>query len=752
VGVRAAAWLLLLLLVAPVSAEERSGADAAAAEGGLSELPVQVSGEIELGGRSTGGDDGAGKFLEYRDLDAGIFGRVDLLVEDETRTHFLRLIASNPGYDDQRYALEVGRYGEYTFDLFYAELPHVFSSSARTLYERPITRDVLVLPAGVQERIAGAPNAAAQLSTELESARPVELGFRQIEGGAGAEAAVSEAVRVYSRYRVQDRRGSRPLAIQFGSPGGSFDVFASPVDDETHQLEAGVELATNRVVLGFGYRGSFYENRFRGVTVDNPLVAADTAAAAARGRLSLDPDNSAHGLSAFASATIPASFPIRLSANLAYGLHLQDDAFLPHTLNAAVGSPALPAAGLNGEVHTLLGDLVATARPLRALNLKARYRIYRYDDETDPLRFPDWVRNDDTAEAAPVRSVRNDYTRQDADLSASYRFSSALKATLAYGLDAWHRSDDRQVEDLVEHGPGLDLDWRPDPRASFRASYAFRDREGDGYDRLAFFESKLDPADFAALVASGLTELPGLRKYDQADRRTHRIGLAGTLLPGELTEIGLDLGWLDADYPDSDFGLTGRRSWNAGLDAFHRLHERVGIGVWYAYEEVLYRMRSRWRPRPFVPPLVLVDDPRNDWSNETESRFHSLGARVELELLRDRLDLTLGYELHVGEEEMRDGEAPGFVGTGGVGVGDDGGAAFSHPDVEEVLHVFTGAATLHVNERLQLRALYRYEEFGLDDYRSEDLGPYRGRTDVYLGNVVEDYGVHIGVLSAIVRL
>ena len=39
-----------------------------------------------------------------------------------------------------------------------------------------------------------------------------------------------------------------------------------------------------------------------------------------------------------------------------------------------------------------------------------------------------------------------------------------------------------------------------------------------------------------------------------------------------------------------------------------------------------------------------------------------------------------------------------------------------------------------------------------DDYRSEDLGPYRDGRDVYLGNVVEDYGVHVGVLSAIVRL
>lgn len=744
---RAAVGVCVVLLAATSAGAESAGATGAEARW----LPMAVSGEVEVGGRSTGGDDEKGKFLEYRDLDEGIFGRIDLLVEDEDRRNFLRVLGENIGYDDQRYRLEAGRYGHYSFDLFYRELPHVFSTSARTLYQRP-TPDTLLLPAGVQSRIAGAASPSTQLGTELAAARPIDLGFRQIEGGAGVEVGLSDSLRFYSRYQLQDRRGTRPLAVQFGSPGGTFDVFAAPVDDQTHQLEAGLELVEGPLVMGLEYRGSFYENEFRSVTVDNPLVVADTPGAAERGRLSLDPDNSAHSLSAFASAILPVSFPARVSANLAYGLHLQDDDFLPHTVNGAIASPVLPADGLEGEVHTLLGDVVATARPLRPLNLKARYRIYRYDDETDPLRFPLWVRNDDASRSDAVRSVRNDYTRQNADVSASYRLSSTLKTTLGYGLEAWHRSDDRQVDDLVEHGPSAQLDWRFHARASMRASYTFLDREGRGYDTLAFFEAKFDPADFAALIASGVNELPGLRKYDQADRQLHRVAVSGTLLPGDRTEVGIDAGWQDVDYLDSDYGLTGQRSWHAGFDVFHRLHERVGLGVWYSFEEMLFAMDSRWRPRPFVPPIVLVDDPRNDWQNETESRFHSLGARAEFDVLPDRLEVVLGYELHLGEEKMRDDATPGFVSTGGVGVGSDGGAAFTHPDIEETLHVLTGSATLRVSERLKLRALYRYEDFHLDDYRTDDLGPFRGGSDVFLGNSVEDYEVHIGVLSAIVSL
>jgi MtrB/PioB family decaheme-associated outer membrane protein len=714
-----------------------------------------VTGDIEIGGRSTGGDDDAGKFLEYRDLDSGIFGGLDLLVEDEDRRKFVRIFGANIGYDDQRVSLEAGRYGSYSIDLFYGELPHIFSTSARTLYQRP-SKDEFLLPSGVQSRIAGAADPSTQLGIELSAAQPVDLGFRHSEGGVGVAVQASEAVRLFSRYRLQDRRGSRPLAIPFGSPGGTFDVFAASIDDETHQVEAGIEISKGPALFGFEYRGSFYQNDLHSMTVDNPLVTADSATAAQRGRLSLDPDNSAHALAAFASATLPVSFPARVSANFAYGLHLQDDDFLPHTINGVISSGlspnGLPANGLDGEVHTFLADVVATGRPLRKLNLKARYRVYRYDDETDSLRFPEWVRNDDEARNDGVRSVRNDYTRQDADLTASYRWSNALKTTLGYEVEAWHRSDDRQVDDLVEHGPSLTLAWRLHPSATLRTSYEFRDREGRGYDTLAFFESKLDPSDLAALVSSGITELSSLRKFDQADRRTHQIAIGSTVLVGDRTEIGLDGGWKDVDYVDSDYGLTAQRSWHAGFDAYHQLHERVGLGLWYSYEEMVYEMDSRWRPRNFGPFATLVDDPINDWSNETDSRFHSIGARANVEAIRDRLDLEVGYQIHLGEEKLRDDAVPGAATVPGAPGGPDAGAPFTHPDVEETLQVVTGTATFRISERLKLRALYRYEDFDLDDYRTDDLGPFRGGSDIYLGNRIEDYQVHIGVLSAIISL
>src|SRR5690606_22867557 len=127
--------------------------------------------------------------------------------------------------------------------------------------------------------------------------------------------------------------------------------------------------------------------------------------------------------------------------------------------------PLLADGSLDGEVHTLDGSLLATARPLPALNLKARYRINRFDDATDPIRFASWVRNDDALRSDPVRSVRNDYLRQTAEVAADLRIRRSGSARLEYALESWQRSDDRQVRELVEHGPAAELAWRFDERA-----------------------------------------------------------------------------------------------------------------------------------------------------------------------------------------------------------------------------------------------------------------------------------------------
>jgi hypothetical protein len=92
----------------PASAQERTLA------GEISVLPLQVD---VRGNRA--------KFNEYRDLRDGAPGNIGL--RHEAGKDYLDLRAGDIGRRDQRYELEGGSWGTFTFHLGYDEIPHNFS-------------------------------------------------------------------------------------------------------------------------------------------------------------------------------------------------------------------------------------------------------------------------------------------------------------------------------------------------------------------------------------------------------------------------------------------------------------------------------------------------------------------------------------------------------------------------------------------------------------------------------------------------
>jgi MtrB/PioB family decaheme-associated outer membrane protein len=105
----------------------------------LSVLPVtalaetgEVSGQIDLGVRGVDNQGNSAKFDEYRDLDDGAFGSVDLRA---TRgSYYLDMSADNPGMDDQSFLLKGGRFGDFKYSIFYDETIHRLTNDARTYF------------------------------------------------------------------------------------------------------------------------------------------------------------------------------------------------------------------------------------------------------------------------------------------------------------------------------------------------------------------------------------------------------------------------------------------------------------------------------------------------------------------------------------------------------------------------------------------------------------------------------------------
>jgi hypothetical protein len=163
----------------------------------------------------------------------------------------------------------------------------------------------------------------------------------------------------------------------------------------------------------------------------------------------------------------------RVTANLSCSLRFQDDTFLPHTINPNIRSPRLilPEDTLDGMVGTLLFNLNATTRPLPPLTLSLRYRLFDYNDMTDELTFPGHVVNDRTLVSEPRIAGRYEYTKQNADLDARWRFGQPLAMTVGVGWERWDRNDHREVPQSDEYSGKLALDVTPVDWLLARLSY-----------------------------------------------------------------------------------------------------------------------------------------------------------------------------------------------------------------------------------------------------------------------------------------
>ncbi len=66
------------------------------------------------------------KFNEYRDLRDGVYGHVGLRYDAEKT--YLDFRADDIGYRDQKYELDGGKRGSFSYHLGYDEIPHNFPS------------------------------------------------------------------------------------------------------------------------------------------------------------------------------------------------------------------------------------------------------------------------------------------------------------------------------------------------------------------------------------------------------------------------------------------------------------------------------------------------------------------------------------------------------------------------------------------------------------------------------------------------
>lgn len=708
---------------------------------------VNIEGEAEAGYRGyieRPSPSRRAKFEEYRDLSPGPFlDNLRLRFFTDDQAYFGSFGGFNWGYDDQEFSLGAGRLGLWEFGFEWDQIPHTLSTTART-------RAVEVSRG--EWRLPPRPDATALSAAEgalYNSAPERDIDVRKDTARIFFRLTPTPDLELRADYTRINKDGDRPFGMAMGSPGNDFIEVLEPIEQTIHEVRLRGTFARDYWQLQFGYTFSLFENSESRVIADNPLRSTFSAFAPsatggtsnpAFGRSSLAPGNSAHTIHIGGGVDLP--FRTRLTAAASYSLRLQDDEFLPHTINPNIPTAtlALPQDSLDGKVGVTTVNVNLVNRAIPRTTLGLRYRFFDYNEMSDQLVFPGHVVNDQSLVNEPRQSSAFSYSRHNLDADARYRAFTWLATTLGGGWEHWNRDEEhREVPKSDEYYVKVAGDWTPVDWFLGRITYKPSWRRINEYNTFAHIahtviEDELAPAD-AAQSQSVL-----LRKFDEGERDRHQTDLTLQFTPFDTLTVSLNGTWRNDDYLGGEFGLRDATTWSAGIDASWTPAERVTLFASYVYESIYQKWKSRNRD---VSGALVSDFDDWNWISNSLDRVQTVQLGAKVGVIPGKLDWliqgTLAYAL--GEVDNRNETAPlahpGFANPANA-------VARKQPAFEDTLIRLETGLRYWLTKDWSLGFRYAFESYEKNDWRTDGLNPFvPGVNSIFLGNDLQNYTAHI---------
>jgi len=761
--------------------------------------PAPASGQLRIGGFTLEGDVEAGgrffverpspsrraKFEEYRDLDPGPFlGGLELRFFRPDESYSVGLAGARWGYDDQEYALRAGRLGVWEFGFDWDQTPHILSTTARTRAVE-VSRGEWRLPArppGAGSSLSAAEGALYNAGREVG-----EVGTRWDTARISLVLTPTVDLDFRAEYTRINKDGDRPFGVAMGSPGGDFIEVFEPIEHTIHDFRLRGTIARETWQLQAGYIFSRFQNSEDRVIADNPLrtlfpgtaftnSATGGSSTPSFGQSSLPPDNMAHTIHIGGGVNLPAR--TRLNAAFSYSLRLQDDDFLPHTVNPIItaADPArstafgltapslvLPQDSLEGMagITTLNVNLVNRAIPRTTLGL--RYRFFDHDEMTDELVFPGHVVNDQALVVEERRNSAFSHTRHNVDADAKVRILDGLATTIGGGWERWDRAEEhREVPRSDELYAKAAVDWTPLDWLLTRLTYRPSWRRIDEYNTFAHIAHTVLEEDLTAAEQAQSQSLL-LRKFDEGERDRQQLDLTLQFTPLDTMTVTLNGMWRNDDYLEGQFGLREATTWSAGFDASWAPIERLTLFGGYVYESIYQKWQSRNRdvatvanallpvpspncvplPAPSVQSTCVSDFEDWNWISNGLDRVHTIHVGANVAIIPRKLDWTVqgNYAYALGEVDNRNETEPlphpGFASPASA-------RARRQPAFEDTLIRLDTAVRYWLTPRWAVSVGYAFESFQKNDWRTDRLNPFvPGVNSVFLGNDLRNYAAHI---------
>ena len=708
-------------------------AEAAEEEPSASEKYLKnFSGEISLIFRGRNDDAKDSLYTQYRDPNS-VSGEFGVQYEEKDRFLF-KADGNNLGQDDVNVNFRGNWYGKIKGSITYDEIPHRFAFDSRTLYTG-VGSDFLALDDGLQTDLeaagVGSVAAANRLNTAFATASSSgdpEIKRKKLSGDF--EFVASDPFSFRAEFGREEKDGTRPTFGAFGLDNTS-EMFEN-VDNETLTLKLIAEYAQNQLLVNATYYYQNFKNNADSQTFENPFSVSDNLLTGpGTGRIDLAPDNHYQNIS-LAGSYSDLPFKSRISASAARGWMRQDDDLLPFTSNSALVFPIdysdpanLPAGDADVKVDTTLINAALTAQPLDYMRLKGRFRYYDYDNKTDRITFPDGYVDSDSspvtgALANPIETLPSSYSNTKADFNLGFDVWSRTRLNLDYTYQRTKR-DNREVDKQTDNIFGASIDTDPIPWSDFRFSYTRTETDIDDYNFDVYLKSGED-----------LQQLPGLRKYTQADVSRDRFGLLANVYPIDPLVLSASFNYGKDDFTDSPYGLTDDKHYVISLDGDYTLTDRLNINAFYVYENYENRQIARGEFDDDGDGIFTV----TDWKAEGKDKVNTLGGGITYAVIPDRLDFKITYSY-----SDIDGKIDFAIPNGSV------------PDFDTVddtkFHTLDANLKYNIWGGFFVTLGYIWEKFDYDDYNKEGFtnvptdasGNFQGA--ILSDTLWEDYSAHI---------
>jgi hypothetical protein len=603
------------------------------------------------------------------------------------------------------------------------------------------------------------------------------------------------------------------------SPGTGAEV-PEPINYFINTIRAMTSYGKKDWGVEFGYTGSFFRNNINALVFDNPFATADVAvqlipngtggctttgglpncvigAVPAHGQVDLWPNNDAHYLS-FAGAFGLTKY-VRVMGSINPGWLRQNDPFLPYSANSqilfadgtgALTIPAtdlslLPAPSLHGKKHTLAMNYTAVFSPLKDVEVKAAYRHYDYNNNTQILTLTpilgDTIGGNTgaTAQVTPGLATSGSgatedttphttgYNKKTFELSGDWFFTKHSSVRFGYEGEWFDRSR-RDVAHSVEHSFFGAVDLVPRKDLLFRFSARHQDRKPDVYEDEASDGVECDLTILAAARTAGVfPEIhPCGRRFDQSARLLDRVD---TLVQFNGNKLSISGGFqtIQQDFNRRGVGsnshdplnfLTGSAqttnpyflygalkdlSFIYTFDASYAFSPEVSLFAEYTHERYYKRMISRSRsPFATAAPFCSAggcDSANNDWESTYRDLFDTYAAGFDLFFWK-KVYLTTYYSLSAGKGQVGSrflgdstrltaGDPDKFVLVGT-------GAAVPYPDTTTRIHELTAVFKYKLTANLMPKLEYRFQQFDNKDYQTSPMTPYMGCISPATGTLV----------------